>query len=36
MQRADEIDAGLVAVEGKITKVNTEGIISGFSSEFLG
>ena len=35
-KRASQIDEALVNVEGKITAVNTLGIISGFSSELPG
>ena len=35
-KRASQIDEALIKVEGKITAVNTLGIISGFSSELPG
>lgn len=35
-KRASQIDEALTKVEGKITAVNTLGIISGFSSELPG
>ena len=35
-KRALEIDTALAAVESKITKTNTIGIIDGFKSEFPG